>query len=85
MVTRHWYFIKLNDPQFSEVYRVTCWQNIAKFKNRKEVLNTIFFNVCSWLSLAKRTQKKPARASRLTHIENYLYYTKIWRGFHENL
>lgn len=30
-------------------------------------------------------QKKPARASRLTHIENYLYYTKIWRGFHENL
>ena len=42
MVTRHWYFIKLNDPQFSEVYRVTCWQNIAKLKNRKEVLNTIF-------------------------------------------
>nr|DAK63547.1 MAG TPA: hypothetical protein [Caudoviricetes sp.] len=37
------------------------------------------------LSLAITTQKKPARASRLTHIENYLYYTKIWRGFHENL
>ena len=61
MVTRHWYFIKLNDPQFSEVYRVTCWQNIAKFKNRKEVLNTIFLSVVR-LSLAVTTQKSPACA-----------------------
>jgi hypothetical protein len=48
-----------------KVHLVYLLANIAKFKNRKEVLNTIFLLKCGALIARLETQKSPAYARTL--------------------
>nr|DAI01623.1 MAG TPA: hypothetical protein [Caudoviricetes sp.] len=48
--------------------------NIAKFKNRKEVLNTIFLLKCGAVIASCYNTKKSCLRKTSSILNNYLYY-----------